>query len=66
MTRDVAPKLGYFKPALIESSFFPALQVQAQAGLLSLLSCGLSVIAAQLGMLHSPCDNTHDVLRARI
>ena len=27
MTRDVAPKLGYFKPALIESSFFPALQV---------------------------------------
>ena len=30
MTRDVAPKLGYFKPALIESSFFPALQVQHQ------------------------------------
>ena len=28
MTRDVAPKLGYIKPALIESSFFPALQVQ--------------------------------------
>ncbi|KFK33947.1 hypothetical protein AALP_AA5G082500 [Arabis alpina] len=26
MTRDVAPKLGYSKPALIESSFFPALQ----------------------------------------
>ncbi|KAK9907769.1 hypothetical protein WJX75_009683 [Coccomyxa subellipsoidea] len=26
MTRDVAPKLGYFKPALIESCFFPALQ----------------------------------------
>ncbi|CAL5223036.1 g5491 [Coccomyxa viridis] len=26
MTRDVAPKLGYIKPALIESSFFPALQ----------------------------------------
>ncbi len=38
MTRDVAPKLGYFKPALIESSFFPALQVQAQADWLSLLS----------------------------
>ncbi|KEH17906.1 putative tryptophan--tRNA ligase [Medicago truncatula] len=26
MTRDVAPKIGYNKPALIESSFFPALQ----------------------------------------
>lgn len=27
MTRDVAPRIGYNKPALIESSFFPALQV---------------------------------------
>lgn len=26
MARDVAPRLGYNKPALIESSFFPALQ----------------------------------------
>ncbi|CAN1171013.1 Tryptophan--tRNA ligase, cytoplasmic [Linum perenne] len=26
MTRDVAPRLGYHKPSLIESSFFPALQ----------------------------------------
>ncbi|KAI9100722.1 hypothetical protein K1719_024084 [Acacia pycnantha] len=26
MTRDVAPKMGYNKPALIESLFFPALQ----------------------------------------
>ncbi|XP_014676867.1 PREDICTED: tryptophan--tRNA ligase, cytoplasmic-like [Priapulus caudatus] len=26
MTRDVAPRLGYPKPALIHSSFFPALQ----------------------------------------
>lgn len=26
MTRDVAPRLGHFKPALIESRFFPALQ----------------------------------------
>lgn len=26
MTRDVAPKLGYRKPALMHSSFFPALQ----------------------------------------
>jgi tryptophanyl-tRNA synthetase len=26
MTRDVAPRLGYFKPALIHSKFFPALQ----------------------------------------
>lgn len=26
MTRDVAPRLGYSKPALIHSSFFPALQ----------------------------------------
>ena len=27
MARDVAPRIGYQKPALIESSFFPALQV---------------------------------------
>lgn len=26
MTRDVAPKLGFPKPALIHSTFFPALQ----------------------------------------
>jgi len=26
MTRDVAPKLGFLKPALIHSKFFPALQ----------------------------------------
>uniref|UniRef100_A0A7N0U985 Tryptophan--tRNA ligase, cytoplasmic n=1 Tax=Kalanchoe fedtschenkoi TaxID=63787 RepID=A0A7N0U985_KALFE len=26
MTRDVAPRLGHHKPALIESSFFPSLQ----------------------------------------
>ena len=26
MTRDVAPRIGYDKPALIESRFFPALQ----------------------------------------
>ncbi|KAL0269107.1 UNVERIFIED_CONTAM: hypothetical protein PYX00_006942 [Menopon gallinae] len=26
MTRDVAPKLGYSKPALVHSTFFPALQ----------------------------------------
>ncbi|KAI9180016.1 hypothetical protein LWI28_000293 [Acer negundo] len=26
MTRDFAPRIGYLKPALIESSFFPALQ----------------------------------------
>lgn len=26
MTRDVAPRLGYTKPALLHSSFFPALQ----------------------------------------
>lgn len=26
MTRDVAPRLGYHKPALIHSTFFPALQ----------------------------------------
>ncbi len=26
MTRDVAPSLGYIKPALIHSKFFPALQ----------------------------------------
>uniref|UniRef100_A0ACD5YDB0 Uncharacterized protein n=1 Tax=Avena sativa TaxID=4498 RepID=A0ACD5YDB0_AVESA len=27
MTRDVAPRIGYQKPSLIESRFFPALQV---------------------------------------
>ncbi|KAF7047193.1 hypothetical protein CFC21_056146 [Triticum aestivum] len=26
LTRDVAPKMGYLKPSLIESKFFPALQ----------------------------------------
>jgi len=26
LTRDVAPRLGYNKPSLIESKFFPALQ----------------------------------------
>jgi tryptophanyl-tRNA synthetase len=26
MTRDVAPRIGHHKPALIESRFFPALQ----------------------------------------
>jgi tryptophanyl-tRNA synthetase len=26
MTRDVAPRLGMLKPALIEARFFPALQ----------------------------------------
>ena len=26
MTRDAAPRLGFLKPALIHSSFFPALQ----------------------------------------
>lgn len=26
MTRDVAPRLGHIKPALIHSTFFPALQ----------------------------------------
>lgn len=30
MTRDVAPRLGYHKPALIETLFFPALQVLFQ------------------------------------
>ena len=28
MTRDVAPKLGHHKPALLMSKFFPALQVR--------------------------------------
>lgn len=26
MTRDVAPRMGHLKPALIHSTFFPALQ----------------------------------------
>ncbi len=29
MTRDVAPRLGYLKPALVHSKFFPALQGSA-------------------------------------
>ncbi|KAK9118440.1 hypothetical protein Scep_016533 [Stephania cephalantha] len=33
MTRDVAPRIGHHKPALIESSFFPALQLQVDAEL---------------------------------
>lgn len=31
MTRDVAPRLGFYKPALIHSKFFPALQVRPAA-----------------------------------
>ena len=33
MTRDVAPRLGFNKPALIESKFFPALQVKYSSSL---------------------------------
>ena len=32
MTRDVAPRLGHHKTALIESRFFPALQVRRWGG----------------------------------
>ncbi|KAF9612515.1 hypothetical protein IFM89_000437 [Coptis chinensis] len=35
MTRDVAPRIGYDKPALIESLFFPALQVDIPVKYLS-------------------------------
>ncbi|KAG5416516.1 hypothetical protein IGI04_004083 [Brassica rapa subsp. trilocularis] len=35
MTRDVAPRLGYSKPALIESTFFPALQASGENGKMS-------------------------------
>ena len=31
MTRDVAPRLGFLKPALLHSKFFPALQAPASA-----------------------------------
>lgn len=48
MTRDVAPKLGYIKPALIESSFFPALQVHCQ--LLSTLLVFLYVATLASGV----------------
>lgn len=34
LRRDVAPRIGFLKPALIESRFFPALQVRRQANLL--------------------------------
>jgi hypothetical protein len=33
MTRDAAPRLGHHKTALIESRFFPALQVGGVGGL---------------------------------
>ena len=39
MTRDVAPRLGYLKCALIESRFFPALQASLTA---SPAACGSS------------------------
>ena len=32
MTRDCAPRLGHLKTALIESRFFPALQVGVRVG----------------------------------
>ena len=31
MTRDVAPRLGFGKPALIHSKFFPALQARGDS-----------------------------------
>ncbi|VVA96454.1 unnamed protein product [Arabis nemorensis] len=37
MTRDIAPGLGYCKPALIESSFFPALKASTFLSSLELL-----------------------------
>jgi len=37
MTRDAAPKLGYLKPALIHSKFFPPLQVRGNALTICLL-----------------------------
>ena len=35
MTRDVAPRLGYLKPALLHSSFFPAMQAHIKYELYS-------------------------------
>ncbi|KAG2318258.1 hypothetical protein Bca52824_021380 [Brassica carinata] len=35
MTRDVAPRLGYSKPALIESKFLPALRASGKNGKMS-------------------------------
>jgi tryptophanyl-tRNA synthetase len=32
MTRDVAPRLGYKKPSLIHSKFFPGLEVRREGG----------------------------------
>ncbi|KAK8967669.1 hypothetical protein KSP40_PGU018094 [Platanthera guangdongensis] len=44
MTRDVAPRIGYQKPALIESSFFPALQVFPSFGIHSVNEeCGIII-----------------------
>jgi tryptophanyl-tRNA synthetase len=37
MTRDVAPRIGFQKPALIEALFFPALQVCSTLGFCSLI-----------------------------
>lgn len=66
MTRDAAPRLGHLKTALIESRFFPALQV----GGCVLVGCGCScdggpgpsVLESAAG--NRQLVNAHTLLRA--
>jgi tryptophanyl-tRNA synthetase len=49
MTRDIAPRLGYRKPSLIHSKFFPALQVSERTACSAApLSCPLRPTLAGL------------------
>ena len=82
MTRDVAPRLGFGKPALIHSKFFPALQARgdrqpaALAGNVSGYRVATPLLCAYLydsktsyvPATHSPptCPNLLLTLRVRI
>lgn len=48
MTRDVAPRLGYRKPALIHSKFFPGLEVRLLLWMLYI--CGVDTVLGYFGV----------------
>ncbi|RWW53188.1 hypothetical protein BHE74_00040343 [Ensete ventricosum] len=62
MTRDVAPRIGYQKPALIESSFFPALQLRnAHVGLFMpffINVCCLCMLKGETGKMSASDPNS--------
>ena len=50
MTRDVAPRLGHHKTALIESRFFPALQVGQAVAVAAVQGSGRGVVCSTLAL----------------